>query len=138
GTPGTVTDLVVAGKADTSITLRFTEVNDGSGQPASYDIRGVAGWTLSWGATAPSVTRGTCATPVTGTAIGTVRSCTVFGLTASTTYKFQRVALRGTLKVNAVFGNLSTVGRGATAAAASVPVASVAVTPGSATLNIAG
>jgi len=138
GTPGTVTDLVVAGKADTSITLRFTEVNDGSGQPASYDIRGVAGSTLSWGATAPSVTRGTCATPVPGTAIGTVRSCTVFGLTASTTYSFQLVAFRGTLKVNAVFGNLSNVASGVTAAAASVPVASVAVTPGSATLNIAG
>ena len=138
GTPGTVNDLTVVAKTDTTLTLRFTEVTDGSGQPASYDIRGVAGSTLSWGATAPSVTRGTCATPVTGTAIGTVRSCTVLGLTASATYSFELVAFRGTLKVNAVFGNLSDVASGATAAAASVPVASVVVTPGSATLNIAG
>src|SRR5207302_294949 len=127
-TSATLTFTEVDAKTDTTPTLRFTEVTDGDGQPASYDIRGVAGSTLSWGATAPSVTRGTCATPVTGTAIGTMRSCTVLGLTASTTYSFQLVAFRGTLRVNAVFGNLSDIASGATAAAASVPVASVAVT----------
>src|ERR1051326_5655028 len=130
GPPGTVTDLAVAGKTDTSITLRFTEVNDGSGQPASYDIRSVAGSTLSWGGTTPSVTRGTCATPVLGTTIGAVRTCTVLGLTAGTTYSFQLVAFRGTLKVNAVFGNLSNVVTGATAA---VPVPSVVTAPGTVT-----
>src|SRR5207253_481560 len=37
--PGTVTDLAVAAATDTVITLSFTEVTDGSGQAAKYDIR---------------------------------------------------------------------------------------------------
>src|SRR5437773_9063502 len=32
---GTFTDLAVAGVTDSSVTLSFTEVNDGTGQPAS-------------------------------------------------------------------------------------------------------
>src|SRR2546425_1211993 len=35
--PDAVTDLRVVGVADTAATLAFTEVNDGTGQPASYD-----------------------------------------------------------------------------------------------------
>jgi hypothetical protein len=45
------------------------------------------------------------------------RTCTVAGLAASTTYSFELVAYRGTLKVNAVFGGLSNVASGTTAAA---------------------
>src|SRR6266571_2989223 len=37
--PGTVTDLAVVGVADTGVTLAFTEVNDGTGLPASYNVR---------------------------------------------------------------------------------------------------
>src|SRR2546430_143310 len=37
--PDAVTDLRVVGVADTAATLAFTEVNDGTGQPASYDVR---------------------------------------------------------------------------------------------------
>src|SRR5437660_325303 len=119
--PGTVSDLKVASTSDTSVTLSFTEVTDGSGQPASYDIRGVAGSTLTWGSSAPSVTRGTCTTPVIGTAIGAKRTCAVLGMTPGTTYSFELVAYRGTLKVNAVFGNLSNVVSGTTAAVPTVP-----------------
>jgi len=106
--PGTVTDLAVVGVTDTVATLAFTEVNDGTGLPASYDIRfGVA--PISWGGSLPSVTRGTCATPVAGSAIGALRKCTVLGLQPSTTYQFQLVAFRGTLNLNAVFGGLSNI-----------------------------
>src|SRR5438270_415721 len=94
--PGMVSDLKVAGATDTAVTLSFTEVNDGSGRPATYDVRYVSGATLSWGASTPSVTRGTCAMPLTGTGIGAKRSCTVLGLTAGTTYSFKLVAYRGT------------------------------------------
>src|SRR6059058_668788 len=136
--PGTVTDLKVAGATDTVITLSFTEVTDGSGKPASYDVRYVAGSTLTWGASVPSVSRGTCATPLTGTAIGSTRSCTVAGLGASTTYSFELVAYRGTLKVNAVFGALSNIATGSTAPAGSALVASVSVAPATATVTTGG
>src|SRR6266704_3165229 len=75
--PGTVTDLAVTGVTDSSVSLSFTEVTNGAGQPASYDIRWAVG-TISWGS-ATSVARGTCATPVAGSAIGAKRSCTVLG-----------------------------------------------------------
>src|SRR5438094_2819866 len=114
--PGAVTDLKVAGATDTLITLSFTEVTDGSGRPASYDLRYATGSTVSWGGSTPSVSRGTCATPLTGTAIGAKRSCTVLGLAASTTYSFELVAFRGTLTVDAVFGALSNVATGTTTA----------------------
>jgi len=131
--PGAVTNLSVAGTTSNSITLSFTEVNDGTGQPASYDIRWASG-TFAWWSAA-SVAQGTCQVPVTGTAIGATRSCTVVGLTPSATYQFQLVAFRGTLNVKAVFGPLSNVVTGATAAVALAPVASVTVAPASASVT---
>src|SRR3989442_6278444 len=135
--PGTVSDLKVAGMTDTSATLAFTEVIDGTGTAASYDVRYVVGSTMAWAGT-PSAGRGTCATPMAGTAIGAKRSCTVLGLSASTAYSFELVAFRGTLKVNAVFGGLSNVTGGTTAAASQAPVASVTVAPTSVALAVAG
>ena len=134
--PGTVVDLAVAGVTDTSATLSFTEVNDGTGSPASYDVR-FAVSPLSWGS-APAVARGTCATPLAGSAIGAKRTCTVLGLSRTTAYGFQLIAFRGTLNVNAVFGGLSNVATGSTAAPAPAPVASVAVTPGSVSQTTGG
>src|SRR5438128_7798086 len=131
--PGTVTDLAVAGVTDTALTLAFTEVSDGTGQPASYDVR-VGGGTLSWSA-APSVGRGSCTTPVAGSVIGAKRSCTVLGLTAATGYQVQLVAFRGTLNVNAVFGALSNLASGTTAAS-TAPVATVTLSPASASLAV--
>ena len=110
--PGTVTDLAVAGVTDTSVTLSFTEVSDGAGQPASYDVRYAVG-TITW-ASATSVTRGSCSTPVAGIAFGAKRTCTVLGLAPATGYQFQLVAFRGTLNVDAVFGGYSNVVSGTT------------------------
>jgi hypothetical protein len=132
--PGMVTDLAVAGVTASSVTLAFTEVSDGTGQPASYDIRSAPG-TLAWGA-ATDVAQGTCAVPLAGTSIGAKRTCTVLGLAAATGYQFQLVAFRGTLGVNAVFGALSNVASGTTAAATAPVVASVTVSPASASLTV--
>src|SRR5436305_1992549 len=73
---------------------------------------------MPWGGT-PSVSRGTCATPVAGTSVGAKRTCTVRGLSAGTTYSFELVAYRGTLNVNAVFGGLSNAASGATTSSSS-------------------
>jgi len=134
--PSAVTDLALAGVTDTSATLTFTEVSDGTGQPASYDVRFAAG-TISWGS-ATDVTRGTCAKPLAGTTVGARRSCTVLGLSPTTAYGFQLVAFRGTLGVDAVFGALSNAVTGTTAAAAPKPVATVTVSPGSASIAVGG
>src|SRR5258706_1995227 len=110
GTVGKVTNLAVVAAADSSVTLSFTEVGNGAGQPASYDVRFAAG-TISW-SSATTVTRGSCATPVAGTAIGANRTCTILGLKPATSYQFQLVAFRGTLNVNAVFGARSNIASG--------------------------
>lgn len=116
--PGTVTDLAVQSVTDTSATLSFTTVADGAGGMASYDVRYMPG-AITWGA-ATEVSRGTCATPVVGTATGVRRTCTVLGLAASTTYGFQTVAFRGVLGT-ATFGGLSNIATGTTATASVVP-----------------
>src|SRR5438128_389734 len=131
--PGTVTDLAVASVTDTSVALSFTEVTDGTGQPASYDIRWAVG-AISW-SSATDVTRGSCTVPVAGSAIGAKRSCTVLGLASVTGYQFQLIAFRGTLNVNAVFGALSNVASGTTTGTA-VPVASVTVSPAPASVPV--
>src|SRR5207245_4953885 len=131
---GAGTNLAVAGVADNAVTLSFTEVTNGAGQAASYDVR-YAGSPISWGAAA-SVTQGSCATPLVGSAIGATRSCTVLGLTSATGYQFQLVAFRGTLNVDAVFGALSNVASGTTAVS-TAPVASVTVSPATASVAVA-
>jgi hypothetical protein len=125
GSPETVTDLTVETRSDSGVTLGFTEVEDGTGEPATYDVRYArnpigAGWS-----SATTVTQGTCSTPVTGTAIGAHRSCTVAGLSPGTTYDFQMVAYRGTLDQDAVFGGLSNVATGTTTAGEPPPEAIV-------------
>jgi len=135
--PGTVADLAVEATTDSSMTLGFTEVSDGMARPASYDVRYAAGNTLIWGPNATSVSQGTCATPLAGRSSGARRTCTVEGLAAGTTYSFELVAFRGTLKVNAVFGELSNVATGATAAS-TAPVASVRIVPPSPWVLIGG
>ena len=134
--PSTVSDLAIAAKVDTSVTLSFTEVNDGTGQPASYEMRYGAG-TIYWGPAA-IVTRGTCASPTFGTVIGAKRACTVLGLSPLTAYTFQLVAFRGKLNLSAVFGGLSNVASGTTAAASTAPVASVTVSPATGSITVGG
>jgi uncharacterized protein YjdB len=135
--PSAVTDLLASATGSTSVTLSFTQVDDGTGQPAKYNVR-YAVSPISWGS-ATSTTNGTCATPVAGTATGSQLSCTVLGLTPTTNYGFQLVAFRGTMNLNAVYGSLSnTVSATTTASGAPppAPVASVSVSPASSTLQI--
>jgi hypothetical protein len=131
--PGTVNDLSAAVTSDSSGTLSFTEVSDGTGHPASYDVR-FSTAPISWGS-AGSVVRGTCATPLAGTLIGAKRSCTVLGLAPATTYNFQMIAFRGTMNLNAIYGGLSNVAAATTVATAAT-VASVVVNPSSASLTV--
>jgi len=119
GNPGTVTDLAVSAIDSIGVTLRFTQANDGTGQPAKYDVRYAVG-TISWG-TATSTTSGSCTTPVAGTAIGSPLTCQVLGLKPSTNYQFQLVAFRGTMNQNAVYGGLSNVVSATTTSSGSPP-----------------
>jgi uncharacterized protein YjdB len=135
--PGTVTDLRVATVDSTSVTLSFTQVDDGAGQPAKYDVR-FAVAPIDWGAAA-SVTNGGCKTPVVGFAIGATLTCSVAGLRSATKYNFQLVAFRGTLNQGAVFGGLSNIAAATTGAGTSpppAPVASVSVSPTSPTIQV--
>jgi len=128
-----VNDLAIASVTDTSVTLVFTEVDDGTGQPAKYDIR----WAvdpISW-TSASSVTNGSCRTPVAGTTIGARRSCRVLGLQPSTAYQFQMVAFRGTLDVDAVFGDLSNIASGTTSAPQATQLEFTGQPPASIVLN---
>ncbi len=130
--PGTVADLTVIATTDTSATIQFTQVPDGQGGAAGYDIR--AGVPPTNFVASPSVTRGSCATPVTGTGPTGTFTCTILGLTPATTYNVQLIAFRGTFNVNPVFGALSNV-----AVALTVPsrtAATIAVTPPAATTTI--
>ena len=101
GAVGTVSNLSAAATGANGATLSFTEVTDGNGQPAKYDIRFSSVGAL-WGG-APSVTQGTCASPLAGTLVGATKTCTVLGLLPSTDYQFQLASFRGTMNVDAVF-----------------------------------
>ena len=116
GAVGTVSNLSAAAAGANSVTLSFTEVTDGAGQPAKYDVRFSSTGTL-WGA-ARSVTQGTCATPLAGATVGAVKTCTVLGLSASTAYQFQLIAFRGTIGAGAVYGTLSNLAGATTSSAA--------------------
>jgi len=114
GPPGTVADLAVETSSGNAVTLGFTEVDDGTGHAATYQIR----YALSpigqgWGS-ATVVTQGTCSAPLAGTTIAAHKSCTAQGLAAGTTYDFQMVAYRGTIDQDATFGDLSNVATGRT------------------------
>ncbi len=110
GLPADVSDLAVTAVSDTSVTLSFTEVDDGMGGSASYDMRAAVA-PISWGSAA-GVTRGSCAGPIVGSVIGAKRTCTVLELEPGTAYDFQVVPFVGTLRVDAVFGSLSNVASG--------------------------
>lgn len=96
--PGRVTDLSVSQSAESAITLRFTEVTNGAGGAADYQVRFHAAIPFSDFGTAQVVTSGTCASPLDqplkGTSVGSTRTCTVEGLQPNTGYSFQMVSLR--------------------------------------------
>jgi hypothetical protein len=134
--PGTVSDLSVSAIANTSVTLTFTQVDDGTGQAANYDVR-YAVAPMSWGS-ANSTASGTCATPVAGTGVGSTLTCSILGLSPSTNYNFQLIAFRGTLTTDAVFGGASNVASASTTTPPPPPpvVTTVTVTPPSASMAV--
>lgn len=115
--PGIVNDLTASAAGPDTVNLTFTEVPDGLGQPAKYDARVFAGSSMNWGS-ADAIAQGTCASPISGSSIGSKRTCTVTGLSPSTQYQFQVGSFRGTLNVDAVYGGLSNVAGATTSAAA--------------------
>jgi len=142
GPPAAVTNLAVQSTTDNTATLSFTQVEDGMGQPAKYDVR-FAPAPISW-ASAASVASGTCATPLNGSAIGASLACTVQGLSPATEYNFQVVAYRGTLSSQAVIGQVSNVADGTTTGGSNPPpppppapvVTTVSVAPSSASVQV--
>jgi len=131
--PATVSDLIVVAVANTSATLMFTQVDDGTGHPARYDVR-YAVAPMSWGSASPTAT-GTCATPVSGTTVGVPLTCSILGLSAATSYDFQVIAFRGTLNSGAVFGSTSNVASAATLSPPPLPVVTtITVSPPSASI----
>ena len=136
GHPGAVSDLAVGATTEVSVMLSFTQVDDGMGQPAQYDVRYSVG-SMSW-SSGTSAAIGTCAAPVVGTGVGSTLSCTVLGLSPSTSYNFQVVAFRGDMNGNAVFGELSNVA--ATSTLSTTPptpvVTAVTISPASASVAV--
>ena len=92
GTPasdsGQVTDLVVSSVSDSSATVAWTEVDDGSGQPTTYRLK-YSLPPIDW----QSGTVG-CDQTLVGVQVGARISCTVHGLAESTKYDFQVVSNR--------------------------------------------
>jgi uncharacterized protein YjdB len=130
--PQPVTDLSVTSTQENSVTLRFTQVDDGTGAPASYQVRYIpSSVSFSWGQ-ALDVTSGTCQAPLTGGAIGATLTCTVTALQAASSYAFQLVSFRGSLESTPVFGPLSNRVTGVTAD----PAVIVAVTPSAFSLDV--
>lgn len=103
--PEKVTDLTVENVSSGVVTLAFTEVDDGEGAPANYLVRFQIA-PLEWG-DAADVLFGSCAAPLSGTAVGGRRKCTVSNLNGGTRYEFQLVAFRGSLSGDIVYGDLS-------------------------------
>ena len=108
--PGQVIDLTVVQATSTTLTLNWTEVDDGFGSPSSYTARFRPNTTLAW----TEITSGGCGAPMAGTTIGEVLGCTADGLQAGTLYFFEVRPFRGTLGVDAVFGPQSNTDGGAT------------------------
>ena len=58
--PGTVSDLNVSGTTDATATLAFSQVDDGTGQPAKYEVRYASG-PMAWGsASSVALTKPSC------------------------------------------------------------------------------
>lgn len=103
--PGQVIDLTVVQATSATLTLNWTEVDDGFGNPSSYTARFRPSTTLAW----TDIVVGDCAAPIAGAVIGEVLSCTVGTLDAATIYFFQVRPFRGTLGVDEQFGPRSNI-----------------------------
>jgi hypothetical protein len=84
----TVGDLAVVSATESSVTLEWTDVDDGRGNPAWYRLR-YAEPPIDWG----QATIG-CAPTLEGREIGSTMSCVVTGLKPTTEYDFQVMSYR--------------------------------------------
>ena len=130
GLPGTVADLQVAAMTPTSVTLRWTQADDGAGKPASYALR-YGTPNLSWGDAIATEAF------LSGTKIGSTLTYTFSGLQAGTGYQFGLVAYRGTPNVDAVYGELSNMATASTSSQTTV-VKTVIASPATATITALG
>jgi len=113
-TPETVTDLQVVETNGTSVVLAFTEVDDGTGNPARYAIRHQTPNLVWWQAFETEET-------VLGQQVGQTLQVLRNSLNEETAYEFQLVSYRGELNVDATFGELSNVAAATTVAAVEEP-----------------
>lgn len=102
-----VRDVTASALSTSSVQVRFTALSDGAGAAAKHAVR-IAQGVISWG-TASDVASGTCSTPYAPGVINTVTTCTITGLTTGTQYDVQLVPYKGTIGVDAVYGNLSNI-----------------------------
>jgi hypothetical protein len=120
-----VSTLSITSATDTTLTLRWTEVSDGRGSPASYVVR-YSVPPLDWRS---SGTVG-CESTMEGTSIGAERSCTIRGLSADTDYEVQVVSYRNVAGVaeGEVPSNVVS-GRTLNSVAAQQPAAGIWISP---------
>lgn len=102
---GDLVDFKLLTIKDTEAIVEFTEVDDGTGNPANVDIR-VGSPYISWGLST-SVTFGTCKSPVVGVKVGQKRTCTIQGLKPSSDNGIQAVPFAGQMNTPTVrYGSL--------------------------------
>jgi hypothetical protein len=105
--PGQVTDLEAVSATHDAVTLRWTQVDDGTGEPAKYALR-YGTPTIGWADAYPTEVS------IEGTEIGVPLEYEYGGLDPETAYEFRMVAYRGTLNDGAVFGSLSNIAEAVT------------------------
>lgn len=89
--PEAVTDLHAVSTNDSTVNLTWTEVSDGLGAPAAYEVR--YGESPIDPASAPEVTEGSCSS-VSGSSVGAQIACEVTGLRMGVTHGFVVTAIR--------------------------------------------
>lgn len=97
-----VTDLMAVDSSTTTATVSWTQVDDGTGEPAEYRVK-YAVSPIDWEEAATACT-------IEGYAIGTELSCEITGLAPSTTYDVQLMSYRTVDGVwhGAVYSNVAT------------------------------
>jgi uncharacterized protein YjdB len=99
--PAQVTDLNAISSTEKSVLLSWTEVDDGTGDPARYAVRYASPEMTSWSDAYPTEVS------VDGSQIGASVEFEFNGLEQGTEYEFRLVAYRGELNEDATFGELS-------------------------------
>jgi hypothetical protein len=119
---GGVSDLSVLSRTETTLTMGWTQVDDGTGEPAKYRVKYETPTMTDW----KNATIG-CASSIQGTAIGAEMTCTIEGLAASTSYEVQLMSYRTDSSGAWIDALYSNVASGATSATSSSPTTPGAV-----------